>query len=45
MEIPVIAADNLAVELVVQEINGSNMIIPLHGALIRDLGVVLAELY
>lgn len=45
MEIPVIAADNLGVEKVVQEIDGEQMIIPLHGALIRDLGVVLSEIY
>jgi len=45
MEIPVIAADNLAVELVPQKINGQDYGIPLHGALIRDLGVVLSELY
>ncbi|GAC19706.1 cyclase family protein [Paraglaciecola arctica] len=45
MEIPVIAADNLAIELASQDVNGTNMIIPLHGALIRNLGVVLTELY
>ena len=45
MEIPVIAADNLGVEKVVQEIDGEPMLIPLHGALIRDLGVVLSEIY
>ncbi|WP_411358970.1 cyclase family protein [Pseudidiomarina salilacus] len=45
MEIPVIAADNLAVELVPQKIDGTDYVIPLHGALIRDLGVVLSELY
>lgn len=45
MEIPVIAADNLAVELVPQNIEGTDYVIPLHGALIRDLGVVLSELY
>jgi kynurenine formamidase len=45
MEIPVIAADNLAVEKAAQEINGSSFVIPLHGALIRDLGVILTELY
>lgn len=45
MEIPVIAADNLAVELVPQKIDGVDYVIPLHGALIRDLGVVLSELY
>jgi kynurenine formamidase len=44
MEIPVIAADNLAVELVVQEIEGNNMVIPLHIALMRNLGTVLIEI-
>ncbi len=45
MEIPVIAADNLAVEKSFQKIDGQDYVIPLHGALIRDLGVVLTELY
>ena len=45
MEIPVIAADNLAVEKSFQNIDGQDYVIPLHGALIRDLGVVLTELY
>ncbi|RUO24038.1 metal-dependent cyclase [Aliidiomarina minuta] len=45
MEIPFIAADNLAVELVPQEIDGQDYVIPLHGVLMRDLGVVLSELY
>lgn len=45
MEIPMIGADNLAVELVPQEIDGETYIIPLHGALMRDLGVVLSELF
>jgi kynurenine formamidase len=45
MEIPVIAADNLAIEKAAQDINGSTVVIPLHGALIRNLGVVLTELY
>ncbi|WP_421810750.1 cyclase family protein [Flagellimonas sp.] len=45
MEIPVIAADNLAVEKAAQDINGETAVIPLHGALIRDLGVVLTEIY
>ena len=45
MEIPFIAADNLAVELVPQDIDGETLVIPLHGALMRDLGVVLSELY
>ncbi len=44
MEIPVIASDNLAVERAAQEINGETVVIPLHGALIRDLGVVLTEI-
>ncbi|RUO37615.1 metal-dependent cyclase [Aliidiomarina shirensis] len=45
MEIPFIASDNLAVELVPQDIDGETLVIPLHGALMRDLGVVLSELY
>lgn len=45
MEIPVIAADNLGVEKVAQEIDGAQIVIPLHAALIRDLGVVLSEIY
>jgi len=45
MEIPMIASDNLAVELVQQTINNDSYVIPLHGALMRDLGVVLSELY
>lgn len=45
MEIPVIASDNLAIEKSVQEIDGETAVIPLHGALIRDLGVVLTEIY
>ncbi|MCS4504794.1 cyclase family protein [Arhodomonas aquaeolei] len=45
METPMIAADNLGVEKVVQEIDGDTVVIPLHGALIRDLGVVLSEIY
>ncbi|MCC5810433.1 MAG: cyclase family protein [Ectothiorhodospiraceae bacterium] len=45
METPAIAADNLAVEKVVQEIEGETAIIPLHGALMRDLGIVLTEIY
>lgn len=45
MEIPMVGADNLGVEKVVQEIDGDTVIIPLHGALIRDLGVVMSEIY
>ena len=45
MEIPLLAADNLAVEKVVQEFEGETLVIPLHGALMRDLGVVLSEIY
>ncbi|MBA1147131.1 cyclase family protein [Ectothiorhodospiraceae bacterium WFHF3C12] len=45
MEIPAIAADNLAVEKVVQQIDGDTVIIPLHGALMRDMGVVLTEIH
>lgn len=45
MEIPMIATDNIAVEKVVQEIDGETYIIPLHGALMRDMGVVLSEIW
>lgn len=45
MEIPFLGADNLGVEKVVQEIDGETVIIPLHGALMRDLGVVISEIY
>ena len=45
MEIPVIASDNLAIEKAAQTIDGETFIIPLHGALIRDLGIVLSEIY
>lgn len=44
MEIPAIGSDNLAIERVVQEIDGETAIIPLHGALMRDMGVVLTEI-
>ena len=45
METPMIATDNIAVEKVVQEIDGQSYIIPLHGALMRDMGVVLSEIW
>ncbi len=45
METPMIATDNIAVEKVVQEIDGEQYIIPLHGALMRDMGVVLSEIW
>ncbi len=44
MEIPNLVADNLAVEKVIQEIDGETVLIPLHGALMRDLGIVLTEI-
>ena len=44
MEIPAIAADNIAVERVMQEIDGTTVAIPLHGALMRDLGIVITEI-
>lgn len=44
MDIPYIGADNLAVEKVVQEIDGTSYIIPLHGAFLRNLGVSLNEI-
>ena len=40
-----IASDNLAIEKASQTIDGKTFIIPLHGALIRDLGIVLSEIY
>lgn len=45
MEIPMVAADNLGFEKVVQEIDGETIVIPLHGALMRDLGIVISEIY
>ncbi|WP_104203401.1 cyclase family protein [Billgrantia saliphila] len=45
LEIPAIAADNLAVEKVSQQIDGETYVIPLHGALMRDMGVVLSEIW
>lgn len=45
MEIPAIAADNIAIERVAQQVDGKQMIIPLHGALMRDMGVVLSEIW
>ena len=43
-DIPYIGADNLAVEKVIQSIDGQTYVIPLHGALLRDLGVNLNEI-
>jgi kynurenine formamidase len=44
MDIPYIGADNLAVEKVVQTIDGDTYVIPLHGAFLRNLGVYLNEI-
>lgn len=44
MEIPAIAADNIAVERVMQDIDGETVAIPLHGAMMRDLGIVITEI-
>lgn len=44
MDIPMLGADNLAVEKVNQEINGEPFVIPLHGAMLRNLGVHLNEI-
>lgn len=44
METPAILTDNIAVEKVVQEIDGEQLLIPLHGALMRDMGIVLSEI-
>jgi kynurenine formamidase len=43
MDIPYIGADNLAVEKVGQVIDGETITIPLHSALLRNLGVYLNE--
>ncbi|ELY98912.1 cyclase family protein [Natrialba asiatica] len=43
-DIPMIGADNLAVEKVTQEIDGREFTIPLHGALLRNLGCYLNEI-
>ena len=44
MDIPYVGADNLGVEKVVQTIDGQTYVIPLHGALLRNLGVYLNEI-
>lgn len=44
MDIPILGADNLAVEKVVQEIDGQLFEIPLHGATLRNLGLYLCEI-
>lgn len=41
---PAILMDNIAIEKVVQEIDGEQLVIPLHGALMRDMGIVLSEI-
>lgn len=43
-DIPYVGADNLAVEKAIQTIDGDTYVIPLHGALLRDLGVYLNEI-
>ena len=44
MDIPIVGADNLAVEKVVQEVDGQTYVIPLHGAFLRNLGVYINEI-
>ncbi|WP_331234171.1 cyclase family protein [Natronorarus salvus] len=44
MDVPMLGADNLAVEKVNQEIDGEPFVIPLHGAMLRNLGVYLNEI-
>ncbi|QSW99657.1 cyclase family protein [Haloterrigena alkaliphila] len=44
MEIPMIGADNVAVEKVTQTVGDHTFVLPLHGALLRDLGVSLNEI-
>jgi kynurenine formamidase len=43
-DIPYVGADNLAVEKAVQTIDDETYVIPLHGALLRNLGVYLNEI-
>ncbi|PSQ00668.1 metal-dependent cyclase [Halobacteriales archaeon QS_5_70_17] len=43
-DVPYVGADNLAVEKAVQTVDGDTYVIPLHGALLRDLGVYLNEI-
>lgn len=43
-DIPYIGADTLAVEKVVQQTEEGTIVIPLHGALLRNLGVYLNEI-
>ncbi|SIR88855.1 Putative cyclase [Haladaptatus litoreus] len=44
METPVIGADNVAIERASQMIDGSVYFAPLHGALLRNLGISLLEI-
>ncbi len=44
MEIPMIGADTVAVEKVTQTVGDHTFVLPLHGALLRDLGVSLNEI-
>jgi kynurenine formamidase len=44
MEIPVVGADNVAIERAAQVIDGTVYFAPLHGALLRNLGISLLEI-
>lgn len=44
MEIPYIGADNLAIEKLVQVVDGDSYILPMHGACLRDLGLTFNEI-
>ncbi|WP_416840835.1 cyclase family protein [Haloferax sp. DFSO52] len=44
MEIPVVGADNVALERAAQVIDGTVYFAPLHGALLRNLGMSLLEI-
>lgn len=44
MDIPFIGADNLAVERMIQEVDGETYVAPLHPAFLRNLGVTLCEI-
>lgn len=43
-DVTVVGADNVAFERIVQEIDGDRYVLPLHGALLRNLGMPIVEM-
>lgn len=43
-DVTVVGADNVAFERIVQEIAGERYVLPLHGALLRNLGMPIVEM-